>query len=57
MVALESAELFCLLKPMEIAAVRRVAAERTFTVGQGVFREENPGDGTVFSFTIPLPTE
>ena len=45
MVALESAELFCLLKPEEVAALRRVAAERSFTVGQEVFREGDPGDG------------
>jgi signal transduction histidine kinase len=45
MVALESAELFCLLPPEEIAALGRVAAERTFTVGQEVFREGDPGDG------------
>jgi signal transduction histidine kinase len=44
-VALESAELFCLLMPEEIAALRRVIAERSFTVGQEVFREGEPGDG------------
>jgi signal transduction histidine kinase len=45
MVALESAELFSLLKPEEIDALRRVAEERTFAVGQEVFREGDPGDG------------
>ncbi len=45
MVALESAELFCLLRPEEIAALLRVAAERTYAAGQEVFREGDPGDG------------
>jgi len=45
MVALESAELFCLLNPKEIAALRRVAVERTIAVGQVVFREGDAGDG------------
>lgn len=45
MVALESAELFCLLQPEETAALRRVAAERTFAAGQEIFREGDPGDG------------
>ena len=45
MVALESAELFCLLKPEEMAALCRVVAEQSFTVGQEVFREGDPGDG------------
>lgn len=45
MVALESAELFRLLQPEEIAALRREAQEQTFTVGQEVFREGDPGDG------------
>lgn len=45
MVALESAELFCLLNPKEIAALRQVAVERTLAVGQEVFREGDPGDG------------
>lgn len=45
MVALESAELFRLLQPEEMAALRRAAQEQTFTVGQEVFREGDPGDG------------
>ncbi len=45
MIALESAELFCLLQPEEIAALRQVVDERTFQVGQEVFREGEPGDG------------
>lgn len=45
MVALESAELFCLLPPEELTALRRVAVEQSFTVGQEVFREGDPGDG------------
>ena len=45
MVALESAELFSLLKPEEMAALRRMATEQSFTVGQEVFREGDPGDG------------
>ncbi len=45
MVALESAELFCLLQPEELTALRRVAVEQSFTVGQEVFREGDPGDG------------
>ncbi len=45
MVALESAELFCLLQPEELTSLRRVASEQSFTVGQEVFREGDPGDG------------
>ena len=45
MVALESAPLFRSLKPEELAALRRVAQEKTFAAGQDIFREGDPGDG------------
>ena len=45
MIALESAELFRLLKPEELASISNAAQERTFTVGQEIFREGDPGDG------------
>jgi signal transduction histidine kinase len=43
--SLASAELFRLLKPEELARVTAVAQERTFSAGQEVFREGDPGDG------------
>lgn len=45
MVELESAELFRLLQPAELALVRAAAQERSFTSGQEIFREGDPGDG------------
>jgi signal transduction histidine kinase len=45
MVSLASAELFRLLKPEELERVSTAAQERTFTVGQEIFREGDPGDG------------
>jgi signal transduction histidine kinase len=42
---LENAELFRNLDPEPMAAVRRMAEERTFAAGQEVFREGDPGDG------------
>lgn len=45
MVELESAELFRLLQPADLARVRAVAQERTFATGQEIFREGDPGDG------------
>jgi len=45
MVELESAELFRLLKPAELAPVRAAIQERSFAVGQEIFREGDPGDG------------
>jgi signal transduction histidine kinase len=45
MISLASAELFRLLKPEELATVSRAAQERTFSVGQEIFREGDPGDG------------
>lgn len=45
MVELESAELFRLLTPAELALVRAAAQERTFAAGQEIFRESDPGDG------------
>jgi signal transduction histidine kinase len=45
MVALESARLFRNLKPEELAALRRVAQEKTYPAGQDIFREGDPGDG------------
>lgn len=45
MVTLESSEMFRLLKPEELASVSSVVQERTFSVGQEIFREGDPGDG------------
>lgn len=45
MAELENSELFRLLAPAELASVRAVAQERTFTTGQEIFREGDPGDG------------
>jgi len=45
MVALESAELFRNLRPVELTALRAVTVERTFAAGQEIFREGAPGDG------------
>lgn len=45
MVELESAELFRLLKPDELASLRGAAQERRFAAGQEIFREGDPGDG------------
>lgn len=45
MVALESAELFRSLKPVELGALRQVVVERTFTAGHDIFREGDNGDG------------
>lgn len=45
MVELESAELFRLLTPAELALVHAAAQERTFAAGQEIFREGDPGDG------------
>jgi signal transduction histidine kinase len=45
MVELESAELFRLLTPAELAPVRTAVQERRFASGQEIFREGDPGDG------------
>ena len=45
MVALESAELFRNLRPVELTALRAVTVERAFAPGQEIFREGAPGDG------------
>lgn len=45
MAALENAELFRRLNPTELASVHAAAQERTFTAGQDIFREGDPGDG------------
>ena len=45
MVELESAELFRLLKPDELASVRASAQMRSFAAGQEIFRAGDPGDG------------
>jgi len=45
MVELESAELFRLLQPAELAPVHAAAQEHHFNSGQEIFREGDPGDG------------
>ena len=45
MVALESADLFRQLKPVELQALRAVVVERTIAAGQEIFREGADGDG------------
>ena len=45
MVSLASAQLFRLLTPEELVPVSRAAQERSFSVGQEIFREGDPGDG------------
>lgn len=45
MVELESAELFCNLRPEELMALRRVIVERQYAAGQDIFREGDHGDG------------
>ncbi len=45
MTSLATADLFRLLKPEELARVAAVAQERTFSAGQEIFREGDPGDG------------
>lgn len=42
---MESAELFRNLDPATMAALRRLAEEKSFGVGQEIFREGDPGDG------------
>ncbi len=48
MVELESAELFQLLKPDELASVQASAQMRSFAAGQEIFRAGDPGDGLYF---------
>ena len=45
MVALESAELFRMLRPEELSALRQIVVEREYAVGQEIFREGDRGDG------------
>ena len=45
MVPLESSKLFALLPPGEFPRLQVPARERTFTAGQEIFREGEPGDG------------
>src|SRR5437764_11299171 len=45
MVALERTQLFSRLPPQELEAVRRIAREEQFPVGQEVFKEGDEGDG------------
>jgi signal transduction histidine kinase len=45
MVALEASKLFCQLSPPELTALHRVASERSYAVGQEVFKEGDEGDG------------
>ena len=44
MVVLASTKLFRDLKPEELAALRQVAQEKTYSSGQDIFREGDPGD-------------
>ena len=45
MVTLENCSLFRQLSPPELAAVRRIAQEKTFPAGREIFREGDHGDG------------
>src|SRR5215472_10513571 len=45
MVALESSKPFRMLSPVELAALREIARERTIPSGQDVFKEGDSGDG------------
>jgi signal transduction histidine kinase len=45
MVPLESSKPFRNLSPDEIQALRQIARERSFSSGQEIFREGDPGDG------------
>jgi signal transduction histidine kinase len=45
MIALESSKHFRMLKPVELAALQRIARERKVSAGQEVFKEGDKGDG------------
>ena len=45
MVPLESSKLFCDLPPADLAKVRKVTQERSFSHNQSIFQEGDPGDG------------
>jgi signal transduction histidine kinase len=45
MVSLENSKIFGQLKPAELAELRGMARERTFGVGQEIFKEGDAGDG------------
>ncbi|HWW03036.1 MAG TPA: ATP-binding protein [Candidatus Acidoferrum sp.] len=45
MVSLENSKIFGQLKPAELAELRGMAQERTFGVGQEIFKEGDAGDG------------
>jgi signal transduction histidine kinase len=45
MVALEACKLFCQLSPGELNGLRQLAREQTFSAGQEIFKESDPGDG------------